>query len=118
MAPEQATGGEVTHRTDLFALGVIAYRASTGRPAFSGESTPAILYEIVHEMPMRPSSVASLPRDVDAVLAIALAKEPADRFDSGAELADALDRAARRRLPAAWRERAQDVLERDPWAEA
>jgi serine/threonine-protein kinase len=117
MAPEQAEGGEVTHRTDLFALGVIAYRALTGRPAFSGDNAAAILYQVVNEMPPRPSEAhARLDGDVDLVLGIALAKDPWDRFDSAAELADALDKAFRSKLPEALRERAQRVLEKHPWA--
>jgi serine/threonine-protein kinase len=117
MAPEQASGGEVSHRTDLFALGVMAYRALTGRPAFSGDSSHAILYQVVNEMPPRPSDVAStLATDIDAVLGIALAKDPWERFDSAAELADALEKGAKGRLPSALRERARKVLERHPWS--
>jgi serine/threonine-protein kinase len=118
MAPEQANGAAVTHRTDLFALGVIAYRALTGRPAFEGEVTAEILYKVVHAMPPRPSEVVSLPPDVDLVLAIAMAKEAADRFDSAAELAQALDAAARGRLAAPLRTRAERLLARLPWGAA
>jgi serine/threonine protein kinase len=117
MAPEQAEGGEVTHRTDLFALGVIAYRALTGRPAFSGDSAAAILYQVVNEMPPRPSEVnPRLSEDVDHVLGIALAKDPWDRFDSAAELADVLDKAFKSRLPETLRERALRALEKNPWS--
>jgi serine/threonine protein kinase len=117
MAPEQANGGAITHRADLFALGVIAYRALTGRPAFEGETTAAILYKVVHAMPPRPSGVAPLPAATDWVLAIAMAKDPADRFDSGAEFAQALDAAARGRLDASLRVRAERLLARLPWEE-
>jgi serine/threonine-protein kinase len=116
MAPEQASGGVVTHRSDLFALGVVAYRTLTGRPAFEGESTAEILYKVVHTMPPRPSSVAPLPLDLDLVLAIALAKAPEDRFASAAELAHAVDAAARGLLDAALRARGQRVLAKLDWA--
>ncbi|HEY8040593.1 MAG TPA: serine/threonine-protein kinase, partial [Polyangiaceae bacterium] len=115
MAPEQANGAAVTHRTDLFALGVIAYRALTGRPAFEGETTAEILYKVVHAMPPRPGELVPLPPEVDLVLALALAKDPADRFDSAAELAQALDAASRGRLDAALRARAQRLLARLSW---
>src|SRR4029077_651843 len=85
MAPEQANGSGVTHQTDVYALGVIAYRALTGHPAFEGEKTAAILYKVVHSMPLRPSIAAPLGAELDLALAIAIAKHPRDRFESAAE---------------------------------
>ncbi len=117
MAPEQARGAKVTHRSDLYALGVIAYRALTGRPAFSGDSPTVLLYQVVNNMPPRPSDVAErLTSDVDDVLGIALAKNPEDRFDCAAELAFALERASRGRLPSSIRDRAVEVMARHPWS--
>ncbi|HEY8091916.1 MAG TPA: serine/threonine-protein kinase [Polyangiaceae bacterium] len=115
MAPEQAKGAAVTHRTDLFALGIIAYRALTGQPAFEGDMTPEILFKVVHAMPQRPSELVSVHPDVDLVLAVALAKDPANRFDSAAEMAQALDAAARGKLDDALRARAEKLLARLPW---
>ena len=116
MAPEQATGGEVTHLTDLYALGVITYRCLSGRPAFSGDSPPAILYQVVNEMPPRPSDTSGrITPQVDQVLAIAMAKDPRNRFSSASELADALERAAKGRLSAALRGRAERLLTDNPW---
>jgi serine/threonine-protein kinase len=118
MAPEQANGHEVTHRTDLFALGVIAYRALTGHPAFEGETTAEILYKVVHRMPLRPSAAAPLPPDIDLALAIAMAKAPADRFASPWELAKALEQASRGALDPALRARAEALMARHPWTGA
>lgn len=115
MSPEQAEGREVDARSDIFSLGAVAYRALTGRRAFSGAELPQILYQIVHGTPVRPRElVPSLPKEVEVVLSIALAKSPADRFANAKELAEALRRASRpevkaptskRRAPAAraWR---------------
>jgi eukaryotic-like serine/threonine-protein kinase len=105
MAPEQATGRAVDHRADQFALAAVAYRALTGRPAFKGESTPEILYQVLRTTPAPPSSLVRVPRDVDSVLAIAMAKRPEDRFATALELADALARAARHELDARTRQR-------------
>jgi serine/threonine-protein kinase len=117
MAPEQAQGTEVSHRTDLFSLAVIVYRSLTARPAFTGETSAATLYQVVHAMPPRPSAIAQeLDPDIDRVLAVALAKDPWDRFDSATELADALERAAKGRLPDGVRARAELVLAKHPWA--
>jgi serine/threonine-protein kinase len=93
MAPEQARGRDVDGRADVFSLGVIAYRALTGRPAFTGPEIPHILHEVVFGMPPRPSEVARLPPAVDHVLAIALAKRPEDRFDTAGQLAELLEEA-------------------------
>jgi len=115
MAPEQAKGGEVTHQTDLFSLGAIAYRALTGRPPFSADHVVELMFQVTRAMPPRPSELVKVSPDVDLVLAIALAKSPLDRFDSGEELAVALDQAARGRLDPALQERAQAVLAKQPW---
>jgi serine/threonine protein kinase len=118
MAPEQANGAAVTHRTDLFALGVIAYRALTGHPAFEGETTAEILYKVVHTMPLRPSAAAPLAAELDLALAIAIAKNPVDRFASAGELATAIEDAARGRLEPAFRIRGERLLASLPWAGA
>ncbi|MCK6538197.1 MAG: hypothetical protein L6Q84_34930 [Polyangiaceae bacterium] len=61
---------------------------------------------MIAEMPLRPSLLAPLPPDVDLVLAIAMAKAPEQRFDSGAELADALEAALAGKLERALGQRA------------
>jgi tRNA A-37 threonylcarbamoyl transferase component Bud32 len=117
MSPEQAAGGkEVTHRSDVFSFGAVLYRALTGQPPFCGADTPQILYQVVYRNPARPSQlVPGLPSDVELVLAIALAKEPGDRFASALELADALRAAARSSLDPALRLHAQTLLAALPW---
>ena len=118
MAPEQAEGGEIDHRTDVYSLGVIAYRALTGRPAFAGRSVPDTLYKVVHAMPPAPTHVlGSLPEDVDLVLALAMAKRPENRFDRAAAFADAVGAAASGTLDEPIRERARALLARQPWGQ-
>jgi serine/threonine-protein kinase len=91
MSPEQAQGGEVDARSDVFALGAIAYRALTGRRPFSGADTPQLLYQVTHGRPTRPREILpSLPVGVETALAIALAKRREDRFATATELAEAL----------------------------
>jgi len=117
MAPEQARSEKVDHRTDLHALGAIAYRALTGRNAYAGSDVPAILYAVVHTMPIRPSVLAGVHPDVDRWTAIALAKDPAARFGSGAELADAFGAAIRGELSPTDRARADALIWQAPWQE-
>ncbi len=81
MAPEQYTGGTVDWRADLFAAGVVMYQLLTGTHAFSG-TTEQVAYKICHEPPPPPSA-ADPGRGwerYDAVIARALAKQPAKRF--------------------------------------
>lgn len=115
MAPEQAAGEKVSHRTDLFSLGAIAYRALTGAAAFSGDHIAEIFYQVTHAMPARPSSLADVPPEVDLVLAVALAKDPAGRFENAVELADALEAASKGSISAELRARAEAVLAGHPW---
>ncbi len=106
MAPEQASGGATDHRTDLYALAAIAYRSLTGHPPFAAKEIAETLYRVVNTRPVRPTLLApKLHPDVDLVLAIGLAREPADRWASAAEFADALRDALDGKLPQALRAR-------------
>jgi tRNA A-37 threonylcarbamoyl transferase component Bud32 len=120
MSPEQARGGDdVDKRSDIFSFGAVVYRALTGRPPFAGADMPAILFEIVYKSPVRPSeAMPGLPRDVDLVLAISLAKRRDDRFANAPEFADAFRRAARGKLPAPLRERARALVDEYPWGKS
>ena len=91
MAPEQLEGNNVNGHTDLFALGVSLYELLAGRLPFRGASMTNHMFVIANE-PHPPISVArpDLPKQLDALLDVALAKNPADRFQTGAEMADAL----------------------------
>jgi len=115
MAPEQAQGRRVDGRADVYALAAVTYRCLTGRHPFSGSDTPTLLYAVVHRMPLQPSSIADVHADVDACLAIALAKQADDRFATGAAFAAALEAALVGNLDAALRKRAAQLLRRLPW---
>jgi hypothetical protein len=93
MAPEQATGKTIDHRADLHALMGVLYRACTGFVPFTGESSQAILYSVVHEMPEPPSVRGGLPESLDSFFSKGFAKDPDARYQSGKELYEALERA-------------------------
>jgi serine/threonine-protein kinase len=100
MAPEQASGGQVTHLADVYALGAIAYRCLTGRSPFKGKDLAELVYQVVHTPPVRPSLLGRVPAGIEDVLAVAMAKDPRKRFPSALAFAHAFV-AARRGRPVA-----------------
>ena len=96
MSPEQFMGQAVDGRSDLFSCGVILYQFLTGEKPFTGNAT-TIMYKVLREEPLAPSTLnLTLPAAWDAVVKKAIAKVPADRFQSAREFADAIKAAARR----------------------
>lgn len=83
MSPEQARGGEVDARSDLYSLGVLAFEALTGRPPYQGPDGFAVAYAHVFEpIPRLPAALQHWQAFIDQ----ALAKDPKDRFASAEEL--------------------------------
>jgi len=117
MAPEQAKGEIVDHRADVYAVGAVAYRCITGHAPFSGTDQAALLYRMVHEMPVRPGALAKVGPDVERVLALVLAKRRVDRLESVRELAVALEAAFAGDLARPARMAADALLRADPWRE-
>jgi len=91
MAPEQLAGGKVDGRADLFALAVILYQLLTGRLPFDGENLSELMFRIASEPAPPPSTVRKgLSPVFDPILERGLAKDPAQRFQSGEEMMQAL----------------------------
>jgi serine/threonine-protein kinase len=97
MAPEQASGGHVTHLADVYALGAIAYRCLTGRSPFKGKDLAELVYQVVHTPPVRPSALGRVSTAIEDVLAVAMAKDPRRRFPSALTFAQAFIAARRGR---------------------
>ena len=96
MAPEQIRGEEVDRRTDVYALGIVLYQLLTGRVPFDGTTDYSILRAQLEDAPPPPRSLApAVPAEIERAVLRALAKDPAERFDSIADFHRAL------RLPGA-----------------
>ncbi len=99
MSPEQAAALSdiIDVRTDVYSLGAVLYEAVTGRAPFSGKTTAEILEKVVREAPPAPRRVEpSLAPELERVILKAMSKDPAGRFSSAGELADAIEGWARR----------------------
>jgi len=89
MAPEQFSGS-ADERSDIYSAAVIVYEVLTGRRPFDGAGAP-LMRKILEEMPPPPSGLEPrLPREIDAVLMKALAKEPTERYRNARQFAGAL----------------------------
>src|SRR5262245_5612167 len=94
LSPEQARGERVDARSDLYSTGCLLYELLTGRPPFLGDSPVAIAYQHVRENPVPPSRLdPEIPPWADAIVLRAMAKDPAQRYQSAADMRTDIQRA-------------------------
>jgi serine/threonine-protein kinase len=94
MSPEQLAGRPLDHRSDIFSLGAVLYEMLTGQPPFTGADVSQLMHNIANAPHLAPTRVVSgLPAVLDLVMARALEKEPAQRYQGAQELADDLESA-------------------------
>jgi eukaryotic-like serine/threonine-protein kinase len=98
MSPEQIQGQPIDRRTDIFSAGVLFYQLLAGKKPFEGTQW-ALAKKIVQDDPLWPSALVKIPRDIDRVMARALAKAPEHRYQSARAFAEALKRVAAGRPP-------------------
>ena len=88
LAPEQAKGYPVDERSDLYSVGVCLYEMLTGTVPFKGDSAVTVALKHVNEVPVEPSElVPGMPYALNQIVLKAMAKDPADRYQSAAEFA-------------------------------
>ncbi len=90
-APEQAMGEDLDGRADLYALGIVLYAMLTGKPPYQGATLDVVSAHVQGHLPDPRTRNPALPPAVSAVLRKALARQPQDRYQSGAALTAALE---------------------------
>jgi len=94
MSPEQCQGGPVDGRADIYALGIMLFEAQTGRTPFISDNYPALAHSHIYEQPPRPRAVnPTIHPAIEHIILTALMKNPAQRYQTARDMAEALKHA-------------------------
>jgi serine/threonine protein kinase len=92
MSPEQARGEDLDLRADIFALGVVLWEAVTGKRLFQRDNDLATMRALIYDPIPKPSTVSPVVEGLESIIMRAMARDPAQRFQTARDLANALER--------------------------
>ncbi len=93
MSPEQAKGSQIDGRSDIYSLGTVLYEILVGRPPFQGEAVMPVISAVLSKDPVSPSKLnPKIHRDIETICLKAMARNMADRYATGKEMAEDIDR--------------------------
>jgi len=102
LSPEQGRGEAADARSDIYSVGCMLYELLVGQPPFAGESMVSIVVQHIYDPPIPPSMVdREISTDVDAIILKALAKDPAERYQTASEMKGDIERVLSGKLPEA-----------------
>ncbi len=102
LSPEQGRGEAVDVRSDIYSVGCMLYELLVGQPPFTGDSPVSIVVQHVSDAPAPPSAAnCDISADIDSIILKALAKDPADRYQTASEMKADIDRVLNGHAPAA-----------------
>ena len=92
ISPEQAKGGRVDNRSDIYSLGIVMYEMMTGRPPYDGESPVAIAIQHINGKPQMPSTLnPNIPGGLEQIIVKAISREPAKRYETAGVMLQDMD---------------------------
>jgi serine/threonine-protein kinase len=92
ISPEQAKGGRVDHRSDLYSLGVVMYEMMSGRPPYDGDSPVSVAIKHINGGAVMPSLLnPNIPGGLEQIIMKAMAHEPTDRYETAAQMLADMD---------------------------